>query len=258
MNIVVCTKQVVDTEARVQLSASGKGIARDGIKYIISPFDEFALEEAMRLKESHGGTLTAITLGPERASEILRTCLAIGADNAVHVNDAGALGADSLAIADILAAAVRKQEHDLVMVGKKAVGTDRGQVGAQLAMLLGYPFVSQVVEIEAAADGKTLKVRREVEGGSELFELQLPAVISSEKGPHELRHASLKGIMMAKKKPITTYTLADLGVGQITPQVRVVKMEYPPARTAGRMVSGEPAAAVKELVRLLHEEAKVI
>jgi electron transfer flavoprotein beta subunit len=258
MNVVVCVKQVLDTETRIKLHEGKSGVVRDNVKFIMSPFDEFALEEAVRLKEKHGGTVTAVSLGPERAKDVLRTCLAIGADKAVHVNDGGLLGTDSLGVARALTAAIRKLDHDLVLFGKKAVGVDRGHVPAQVAQMLGYPFVSNVFNTEVG-EGK-VTVEREIEGGVEKFEVTLPAVLSREKNANELRHAPLKGIMMAKSKPIQGFTLADLGLAPelLQPKLRVAGMEYPPQRTAGRVISGEPAEAVRELVRLLREEAKVI
>lgn len=260
MHIIVCLKQVPDTEARIKVKDGAPGVVRDNVKFIISPFDEFALEEALRFKEKHGGTVTALSVGPERVKEALRTALAVGADKAVHVNDAALAGLDSNGVALVLARAIQKMEHDLILFGKKAVGVDRSQVPAQVAQLLGLPFVSQALDVTMSDDAKTAKVEREIEGGREKFELDLPAVISREKSANELRHAALKGIMMAKSKPIQGYTAADLGLdaAAVAPRVRVAKMEHPPERSAGRVLSGDAADVVRELVRLLHEEAKVI
>lgn len=259
MNIIVCIKHVPDTEARIKLKDGASGIVRDGIKFIMSPFDEFALEEALRLKATHGGTVTTIAIGPDRVKEILRTTIAVGADKAVQISDAALAGTDGLGVALTLSKAIGKLEHDLVLVGKKAVGVDRGQVGAQLAQMLGDPFVSQVASLESA-DGKTMRVEREIEGGNETFEVDLPAVLSTEKSAHELRHASLKGIMQAKSKPIQAMTLGDLGLSadDVKPRLAVRKTEYPPQRQAGHVINGDAAEAARELVRLLHDEAKVI
>lgn len=259
MNIIVCIKQVPDTEARIKLKDSGTGIVRDNLKFIINPYDEFALEEALLLREKQGGTVTTIALGPERTKEVLRTSLAVGADRAVHLMDPVFSGLDGRGVALALAAAIRKLDHDLIVVGKKAVGVDRGQVGAQVAFMLNCPFVSQVTSFETS-DGKTMRVEREVEGGQEIFDVALPAVLAAEKTAHELRHASLKGIMQSKSKPIQLMSAADLGLTAETlaPRVRVRRMDYPPQRQAGRIISGDAAEAAKELVRLLHEEAKVI
>ncbi len=261
MNIIVCVKQVPDTEARVQVKPEGKGVGRDNIKFVMSPYDEFALESALRLKEaSGGGQIVSVCVGPERANmkEMLRGTLAVGGDKVALVNDAGLAGADSLAVAQTLAAACKKFDHDLILCGKKAVGVDRGQVGPMLAQILGYPFVSNVSSIEAGPDGKTLKAVREVEGGVEVFEVTLPAVLSCEKSAHELRHAPLKGIMMSKNKPIEALDVAGLGASKPANELTVTKMEYPPERTAGKILSGDAAQAVRELVKLLHDEAKVV
>jgi len=252
---------VPDTETRIRIKDdAGKGIVRENVKFIISPFDEFALEEALRLKEKLGGQVIALSLGPDRAKDALRTALAVGADKAVHVNDGGLAGTDSLGVARTLAAAIRKLDHDVVLFGKKGVGLDRGQVPAQVAQILGLPFAGQATEITVSDDGKSATVDREIEGGRERFEVPLPAVISREKSANELRHAALKGIMAAKSKPIQAFTLADLGLdaAALQPKVLVSKMEYPTERTAGRVLQGDAATAARELVRLLHEEAKVI
>ena len=257
MNIIVCLKQVPDTETRIKINDGGKGIARDNVKHIISPFDEFALEEAVRIKEAKGGTVTALTLGPDRAKEALRSALAVGADKAVHISDAGLAGADSLGVAKALAAAIKQLGADLVLFGKKAAGLDRGQVPAQVAAILGWSFVSQAVDV-AVADDASLTVERETEGGSETFAVRLPAVVAREKNANKLRNAALKGIMAAKSKPIQGLDLGALGLGSVAPHVTVSTMEYPAERAPGRIIGGDAAAAARELVRLLHDEAKVI
>ncbi|MHB2021575.1 MAG: electron transfer flavoprotein subunit beta/FixA family protein [Candidatus Xenobia bacterium] len=261
MKVLLLIKQVVDTEARIKIADSKKNINPDGVKYIISPYDEFALEEGVRIKEKLGGEVTALSMGPARTKEALRTCLAVGADKAVHLNDEGMRGGDGFAVATALAAAAKKQEFDLILCGKKAVGVDRGEVGAAVAQMLGLPFISQVTKLELAADQQKATVTREVEGGLETFEVELPAVLSCEKGLNTLRHVPLKGIMMAKSKPIAELKLADLGLSgdlKALSRVHMVEMQEPAPRQAGRILKGEPAEVVKELVRLLREEAKVI
>lgn len=259
MNIVVCIKQAPDTEARIQPKEGTPGIVRDGVKLDISPYDEFALEAALRLKEQHGGTVTVLALGPDRAKEALRKGLSVGADKAVLVSDAGLAGADGHGVAAALAKAAGRLGADVVLVGKKAVGVDRGQVGVQVAQRLGLPFVSQVAVLESA-DAKSVRVEREIEGGREVLEIDLPAVIAVDKTSNELRHAGLKGIMAAKTKPIETLSLEALGLtaDEVKPRVRVTATAPPPQRQAGRIVAGDAATAAKELVRLLREEAKVI
>lgn len=259
MNIVVCIKQAPDTEARIQTKDGAPGIVRDGVKHEISPYDEFALEAALRLKEQHGGTVTVLALGPDRAKDALRKGLSVGADKAVLVSDPALAGTDGHGVALALSKALGKIGCDIVLVGKKAVGVDRGQVGTQVAQMLGLPFVSQAAVI-ACADGKTVRAEREIEGGREVLEIDLPGVVAIDKTSNELRHAGLKGIMAAKTKPIETLTLSALGLtaDEVKPRVVVRATAHPPQRQAGRIIPGDAAQAAKELVRLLHEEAKVI
>lgn len=260
MKIVVCVKQVPDTETRVKIAASGDAISEaDVSNWIVSPYDEFAIEEALRLKEAHGGEVVAVTVGPERAQAALRTALAMGADSAVHVRDAALDAACTLGTARALAAAVATlAPFDLVLCGQQGVGGDNSQVPAMLAELLDLPQVTVAVKVEAGGGKAT--VEREIEGGRETWETTLPAVVSAQKGLNEPRYASLKGIMAAKKKPVRVLDLAGLGLDAtaVAARVTVRSMELPPARPAVRMIEGDPGAQAKELIRLLHEEAKVI
>jgi electron transfer flavoprotein beta subunit len=260
MKIVVCVKQVPDTETRVKVAASGDAISEaDVASWIVSPYDEFAVEEALRIREAKGGEVVAVTAGPERAQAALRTALAMGADSAVHVKDAALDGSDTLGTARALAAAIRTlAPFDLVLCGQQGVGGDNSQVPGMLAEMLDLPQVTVAVEVEIG-EGKAT-IEREVEGGRETWETPLPAVVSAQKGLNEPRYASLKGIMAAKKKPIQALDLAGLGLdaAAVAPKVKVVAMELPPARPAVRMIEGDPATQCRELIRLLHEEAKVI
>ena len=261
MNVLLLIKQVPDTEARIRVNGDKKNIAVDGLKYILSPYDEFALEEGVRIKEKHGGEVTALSMGPARVKEALRTCLAVGADKAVHVTDPALAGGDSYATAQALAAACKKQAFDVILCGKRAVGVDRGITAPGVAQILGLPFVSQITRLEFSEDKTKATVHREVEGGEEVFDVDLPAVFSCEKGLNTLRHTPLKGIMMAKSKPITELKASDLGLAgdaRSEARTRMVTMDYPAARKAGRVLNGEAGDAVKELVRLLREEAKII
>jgi len=260
MKIAVCVKQVPDTETRVKVAASGNAISEaDVANWIVSPYDEFAIEEALRIKEAKGGEVVAISAGPDRAQAALRTALAMGADSAVHLKDPALDASDSLGTARALAAAIRKlAPFDLVLCGQQGVGGDNSQVPAMLAELLDLPQVTVAVKLEIG-EGKAT-VEREVEGGRETWETSLPAVVSAQKGLNEPRYASLKGIMQAKKKPIQTLDLAALGLdaAAVAPKTRVVGLELPPARPAVRMIEGDPGTQARELIRLLHEEAKVI
>jgi len=259
MKIAVCVKQVPDTETRVRIAPDGKSIVETDVNWIPSPYDEFAIEEALKIKEAKGGEVVAVTVGPERAQTALRTALAMGADSAVHVKDAVLDGADTLATARALAGAIKTLGPvDLVLCGQQGVGGDNSQVPGLLAELLDLPQVTVAVKVEIQ-DGKAV-VEREIEGARETWETSLPAVISAQKGLNEPRYASLKGIMAAKKKPVQVLDAAGVGLdaAAAAPKVRVAAMELPPERPAVRMIEGDPEAQAKELIRLLHEDAKVI
>lgn len=257
MNTVVCMKQVPDTETLIKVNDAGTGIVTDGIKWVMSPYDEFAVEEAIKLKEKSGGKVTIVSLGPARAIEAIRTGLAMGADAAVHVNDEAFYDqADPYATAAVLAAAVKDLEYDAIFLGKQAMDDDCAQVPAILAEMLGLPVVSLVIGFDC--DNGSATVVREVEGGQATLEVKLPAVFSAQKGLNEPRYASLPGIMKAKKKPVDAKNAADLGV---TAEVKtaVKEMTLPPGRQAGRIIDGADAAEkAANLANALHTEAKLI
>jgi len=259
MKIVVCVKQVPDTETRVQIAPEGSAIVESDVNWIVSPYDEFAIEEALKIKEAQGGEVVVVTVGPDRAQSALRTALAMGADSAVHVKDPSLDGADTLATARALAGALKTLAPvDLVLCGQQGVGGDHSQIPGLLAEMLDLPQVTVAVKIELQ-DGKAV-VEREIEGARETWETSLPAVISAQKGLNEPRYASLKGIMAAKKKPIAVLDAAGVGLdaAAAASKVKVTAMELPPPRPAVAMVEGEPGAQATELIRLLAEEAKVI
>ncbi len=255
MNTVVCIKQVPDTETLIKIGGEGTGIAEDGVKWVMSPYDEYAVEEALQKKG--GDKVTVVSLGPDRTIEAIRTALAMGADDAVHVNDASfAKGADPYATAAVLAAAVKDLSYDAIWCGKQAIDDDSAQVPAILGEMLGIPVVTLVTKFEVNGDKAT--VTREVEGGEAVVEVQLPAVFSAQKGLNEPRYASLPGIMKAKKKPVDVKTAADLGVS-VQPATAIKEMSLPPARQAGKTVEGDDdAAKAANLAKALHDEAKVI
>jgi electron transfer flavoprotein beta subunit len=258
MKILVAIKQVPDTATQVKIAGDGKSIETAGITWIVSPYDEFAVEEALRIKEKRGqGEVVAVTLGPERAKEALRSCLAMGADRAIHVNDPAFNNADTLTTAQALAAVIKQEQPDLVLVGRQAIDDDMGAVGAQLAEVLGWPCAYWIMEEAIDAGGKTVKAARQVEGGLEVFDIGLPAVLAAQKGLNEPRYPTLKGIMGAKKKEIKDVKASDLGVTP-APQLSIVALEALPPRAAGRIIEGDVATAVKELVRSLREDAKAI
>jgi electron transfer flavoprotein beta subunit len=259
MKIAVCVKQVPDTETRVKIAPDGASILENDVNWIVSPYDELAIEEALRIKEAKGGEVILVSLGPERAQSALRNGLAMGADSALHLLDPAFAGADTLGTARALAAAIRSlAPFDLVLTGQQGVGGDNSQIPGLLAELLDLPQVTMAVKIELHDGGAV--VEREIEGAHETWETTLPAVISAQRGLNEPRYASLKGIMAAKKKPIKALSAADLGLapGDLAPKLRLFAMELPPPRPAVRMVEGDAATQARELVRLLHEEAKVI
>jgi len=256
MKIVVCVKQVPDTETRIRI-ADGKVVESD-VNWIVSPYDEFALEEALKIKEAKGGEVVLLSLGPERVQSALRNGLAMGADSAVHLKDPRFDEADTLVTARALAAAVKTLAPELVLAGQQGVGGDNSQVPGLLAEILDWPQVTVAVKIDVQ-DGKAV-VEREIEGAHETWETTLPAVISAQKGLNEPRYASLKGIMAAKKKPVQTLDAAALGLAAETlaPKIRVTAMELPASRGAVKMIEGDADTQCKELLQLLHEEAKVI
>lgn len=249
LNVIVCVKRVPDTEARIRVDGSGTAIDGAGIKYDMSPYDAFAVEAALRVKEAAGeGDVTLVTLGDSAAQETLRKGLAMGADKAVLLT--GEVSLDGLATAKALASELDGTDADLFLFGIKAADDDQQQVGPMVAALSDRPCVSGVSSFEVT-DGKAV-CQREVEGGSEMVEVDMPAVLCMTKGPYEPRLAALKGIMAAKRKPLEEKPASGGGA-----RVRLTALTEPPARSAGRII-GEGADAVPELVRLLREEANAL
>jgi len=261
VKIAVPIKQVPDTEAKVSVAADGRSIDDSNVTLVVNPYDEYALEEGLRIKEARGsGEVIVVTVGPDKASQALRTCLAMGADRGIHVKEPSAESMDPVVIAKALAAALREVEPDLILTGKYAVGTDNQAVGVMLAELLGLPHVAVVTRLELHEG--TLTAERQIEGAVEIQEASLPCVVTAHKGLNEPRYASLKGIMAAKRKPIEEKTFDALGLDAeaVKPRVTWERIELPPPKPPGKVISADedPEAASRELVRLLHEEAKVI
>jgi electron transfer flavoprotein beta subunit len=248
MKLAVCINHVPDTAAKVNVGSDGKTIDKTGVTYVISPYDEFAIEECLRLKEKNGGEVIVITLGGDVHKESLRKALAMGVDKAVLLKDDSVR--DSFGIARGLADYLKELAPDIIFFGKQSVDYDDSAVGLMVAEMLGLPSVSVVVKLEVA-DGKA-RAEREIEGGCEVAETKLPAVFTAQKGLNEPRYPSLKGIMAAKSKPIE-----ERPASAVRANAETVAMRKPPAKPAGKIV-GTDASAVPELVRLLHEEAKVI
>jgi len=256
VNIVACVKQVPDTETLIKVKPDGSGIDESGIKWVMNPYDEFGVEEALKLKEKFGGSVTIVSLGPARAMETIRTALAMGADKGIHISDPKFDGADAYVTASALAAAIKGIPYDIIFCGQRAIDDDAGQVGSVLAELLGLPQLTIVTKVDV--ESQSVKVIKPIEGAQLLIESTLPCVITAQKGLNEPRYASLPGIMKAKKKPVDIKDAAALGV-DTTPKARVVKFVPPPARPPGKIICGDdPAAKAVELARLLREEAKVI
>jgi len=248
MKCVVCVNHVPDTETKVKVSPDGKSVERTGVNYVINPYDEFAVEECLRLKEKFGGEVIAVSLGGDTHKETLRKTLAMGADKAILLKDESVR--DSSSVARSLADALKGLAADVIFFGRQSIDSDDAAVGGMVAEMLGLPSASSIVKLEVAEGHATAE--REIEGGHETVEVSLPAVFTAQKGLNEPRYPSLKGIMAAKSKPIEEQQPAQAGN-----KTEVLGMKNPPAKTAGKIV-GADAGAVPELVRLLHEEAKVL
>lgn len=260
MKIGICAKVTPDTDVRIKILGDGSGIDPAGIKWVISPYDMYAVEEAIQTKEKHGGEVVSFTVGPESTATQLRgSCLALGADRAVIITDGALDGACPLGVAKALAAAARRDEVELLFCGKVAIDDDNVQVPAMVAELLGWAQVSRVVEF--SLDGTTFTATRSLDGGvREVVTGSLPVVISADRGLNTPRYAKLPAIMKAKRKPIDKLDLAalDLSADAVAAKVSVTNHGLPPARPQGRMLEGDVPTVVAELVRLLREEAKVI
>jgi electron transfer flavoprotein beta subunit len=263
LKIVVLVKSVPDTESKIKIAGDGASIDPQGLKYVMNPYDEFAVEEGIRIRErlKDDTSVVVVSLGPDRVVDVLRTALAMGADDAIHVSDPAFEGGDALANARVLAEVVRPLGADLVLGGKQGIDDDSAQTLPAVAEFLGIGQALIVTEL--TIEGGTATARRRIEGGDELVELKLPVAITCEKGLNEPRYASLPGIMKAKKKEIKKVTLGDLSleagqVGAAGSRSKVVKYHALPERPPVKMIPGDAAAQAKELARLLREEAKVI
>jgi electron transfer flavoprotein beta subunit len=242
-------RRVPDTAARIRIAADGKSIDPSDAEFVINPYEEYALEQAVQLKEKHGGEVTVVTLGPEKTTQVIMKALALGADKAVHLKT-DKIPDDPSSIAKALAGELKGLEFDVLLFGKKGVDDDNQQVGQMVAELLGIPCITQIVKLEVS-DGKTV-AHREVEGGSILVEATLPAAFTAEKDLTVPRYASLRELVAARKKPIVVKDV------QLPPSsLEIVSIQNPPPRPPGKIV-GKGIDAVPVLVKLLHEEAKVI
>ena len=257
MNIYVCIKQVPDTETKIKLNADSSWIDTTGIKWIMSPFDEFAVEEALRLKEKNAGSIvTVLSAGPTRVVDAIRTALAMGCDNGIHIEIPE--NADNNYAAKALAGALKKEPKvDIVFTGKEAIDDGAAQTSQLIAEYFGIPAVTVVLNVEYGAT--SVKCKREVEGGAfEMIESSLPVLIAAQKGLNEPRYASLPNIMKAKKKEVKSLKGADVEASDADQKIKFKNFQLPPPKQAGKKIPGDIPAAAKELVRLLHEEAKVV
>lgn len=259
MKIAVLVKQVPDSETRLTLKEPAPQLDESGFTRVLNPYDAYAVEEAVRIKERNAGTeVTAITVGPDRVKEtIKKDCLAVGCDRAVIVNDPALAAADEAGVAAVLAAVLQRESYDLILCGKQAIDDDAAQIGVRVAESLGLPHVAVVNKLELGAT--ELTAQREIEGGYEIVTARLPALVTCQKGLNEPRLPSLPNIMKAGSKPMQMLTCADLGLAPPARTYDIKLYSPPPPRAACKLVQNdEPAAAAAELARLLREEAKVI
>ena len=250
MKTLVTVKRVPDPETTIRVKPDGSGIVTDNVKYVINPFDEIAIEEALRIKEKLSGEVILVSIGAKVVTEQLRTGLAMGADRAVLILCEQEF--DSLAVARVLAKLIENEKPELVLMGKQAIDDDSNQAGQMLAALLGWPQATFASKVELAADQKSVQVTREVDGGLETVGFALPGIITADLRLNEPRYASLPGIMKARKKEIKEIPIADLGA-DVTPRLKVLKLEPPAKKQAGKKLE-----TVQALVDSLHTEAKVI
>jgi electron transfer flavoprotein beta subunit len=262
MNIAICVKQVPDTETKIRVK-DGQ-VDHSETKYVVNPYDEYAIEEGLLIKERLGeGKITLVSVGPERAKDALKSGLAVGAEEAIHLVDEAFEGSDPYATALILSKALAKLDYDIIFCGKQGVDEDHAQVGIILAELLGIPHVSVVTKLEIAEDGKSVLAHREVEGGHAVVEAPLPAVITAQKGLNEPRYASIKGIMAVKKKVIPEWNAGEIGVdtadvGSRAAKVSFVEVTLPPERESGKVFDEDPVQDAIKVAHLLRDEAKIL
>jgi electron transfer flavoprotein beta subunit len=257
MNIYVLLKRTFDTEEKI--SISGGKINEDGAEFIINPYDEYAVEEAIQVRDANGGEVTVISVGNEETEKQLRTALAMGADKAVLINIEDDIeNSDQFTTAKLLAEYLKDKDADLILGGNVAIDGGSGQVGPRVAELLNIPYVTTITKLEI--DGTTVTVTRDVEGDSEVIETSLPLLVTAQQGLNEPRYPSLPGIMKAKKKPLEELELDDLDLEEddVEAKTKTLEIYLPPAKEAGKVLSGEINDQVKELVQLLHTEAKVV
>ena len=264
MKILVLLKQTPDTESKIKIAGGGAGIESGDVKFIINPYDEFAIEEALQIKEKNGGTPEVVicSFGDDKTRELIIKGLAMGGDRGLLVSNAGLESADSLTIAKVLAGVIKAEKPMIVLCGKQAIDDDNMHVGTMVAELMSWPHVNVITKLTIA--GETATAEREVEGGQvEVYEVGLPAVFGAHKSLNNPRYASLPGIMKAKKKPFDSKAPGDFGcdAGALKSGIKAVvkSFKYPPEKPAGKLFQGEDVAVmVQKVVKLLREEAKAL
>ncbi|GGH28968.1 electron transfer flavoprotein subunit beta/FixA family protein [Paenibacillus segetis] len=257
MNIYVILKQTFDTEEKIAIQEGV--ISDDGVKFIINPYDEYAVEEALHLKEQHGGSVTVLSIGPNRTTEALRTALAMGADEAVLISDDQISSGDEFSVSKVLAAYLDKQSFDLILGGNFSIDSGGGQVAIRLSQLLNIPHVASIIKLDVSGDQAF--VHRDSEGDIETLMVTLPALFTAQQGLNEPRYPSLPGIMKAKKKPFHQLTLDDVGLteSEISAKTERLSLFLPPTRKSGQILQGELNDQAAELVQLLqHSDVKAI
>ena len=263
MNILALIKQVPDTAVDLKISAEALDIMHQDIPWVINPYDEYAVEEALRIKEKNGGSVTIISMGPDRTADIIRSSIAMGADDGIHLKDTAFDGSDAYGTALILSKIAGISGYDIILAGKQAVDDGWGQVGAATAEILNIPCISSILKLEISDDTKRATAWREIDEGLEIVEVPLPALFTIQQGINTPRYASLPGIMRAKKKEIKVINAGALGIsqgetGREASRIMLQKLSKPPARKNGEMLKGDAISAAKELINRLRNEAKVI
>ncbi|MBU8905108.1 electron transfer flavoprotein subunit beta/FixA family protein [Desertibacillus haloalkaliphilus] len=256
MNIFVIMKRTFDTEEKITISNGA--IDDGGAEFIINPYDEYAIEEAITLRDEHEGEVTVVTVGEEDAEKELRTALAMGADKAVLIDTEDVDELDQFTTATLLATYLKDQDYDIILGGNVAVDGGSGQVGPRVAEELNIPQVTTITKLDI--EGQTATIERDVEGDQETVEVSLPVLVTAQQGLNEPRYPSLPGIMKAKKKPLDTLDLDDLDLEEedVEAKTKTIEVFLPPAKEAGKVLEGEVGDQVKELVSLLKSEAKVL
>ncbi|MGX9931340.1 electron transfer flavoprotein subunit beta/FixA family protein [Virgibacillus salarius] len=257
MNIYVLLKKTFDTEEKINVSHGQ--IEDDGAEFIINPYDEYAVEEAINQRDEHGGEVTVVTIGDEDSEKQLRTALAMGADKAILINTEDDLeSGDQYTTAKILEAFFEDKEADLILAGNVAIDEASGQVGPRLAEALGIPYVTTITSLKI--DGEVVNIEKDVEGDVEIIETSLPVLVTCQQGLNEPRYPSLPGIMKAKKKPLEELEIDDLDLDEddVEPKTKTIDIFLPPEKEAGRVLEGELNEQVVELVSLLKNESKVL